>query len=262
MIQSTSTSQQFTPFPLSPHDAKPFSVDALFHRAWDRFRSRFVKVLLTQLLGFGLIVLASVGICLILGLFVLIGVLFHNPLLYLILVPLGLAALLFYIYLLLWTNLSYVRILIREDQIAGVWQNMVETKPWIFPYLVFSLLISLFSFGFGYLLFIPSLIWLFWGTFAVFTFLDDRSDGLQPLWRSRQLMKGYFWPVVGRLLLYSIGAYGLILIFSLNRYTSVISFVLSLVVVQPLQIAFTYQMYLELKKMNQIKDKVSSELRP
>ncbi len=259
MVESPSS---YTPLPLSPPDAKPFSVDALFHRAWERFTSRFVKAFLTQLLSFGLIMLATLGAFLIIGLLVLIAILIHNPVLYLILAPAGIVVFLFYIYMASWVSLSYIRILIRDDPQVGIWQNMTDIRPRVMAYFILTLLMVLFVLGFSYLLFIPAIVWSIWGVFTLFIFLEDGGRGLLPLWKSRQLVKGYFWAVVGRLLLFGIASWALVVIFSLNRYTSVISFVLSLVVIQPLQIAFNYQIYLVLKKINPIKDKPTGGMWP
>lgn len=81
--------------------------------------------------------------------------------------------------------------------------NQIKLKEGLSLYWVFFLAIFAFYGGF-FLLFIPGIIIGVWISLVLFTKLNDGASGLRALILSRDYVRGYFWPILGRLLLYGI----------------------------------------------------------
>ncbi|MSU54403.1 MAG: hypothetical protein EXS48_00995 [Candidatus Staskawiczbacteria bacterium] len=52
------------------------------------------------------------------------------------------------------------------------------------------------------LLIIPGIILYIWFSFALYVFVFEDAKGMQALYKSKDLVKGYWWPVFGRLFLF------------------------------------------------------------
>jgi len=73
-----------------------------------------------------------------------------------------------------------------------------------FPYLLLSIVVGLFILSGFVLLIIPGFIFAVWMAFYRTVFILEGKRGLDALKRSRELVQGYFWPLVGRLAAYFI----------------------------------------------------------
>lgn len=124
------------------------------------------------------------------------------------------------------------------------------------PYFGVSLLVGLIVFGGMLLLIIPGLMFAVWYLLYTVVFIAEDLRGTSVLKRSKELVKGYFWPVTGRFLLFFVGASIIDNILTrISEQDGAISFL-----VMPVQLAFSfiisvvgivfiYQIYSELKQI-------------
>lgn len=231
------------------------NIDSLFHRAWTRYTSRLGKVLLTGFLTMGFIIVA-------IALFFILGAMgagiiawVKHPLLFLIGLPFLTALAVALMYLFSWSGLAYMRIVTIDDAKLGVWQNFMDTRTYVWRYLWFGLLSGLFIYGlwYTYILIFPLIVWAVWSVFAPFVFLYEGGGGLQPLWRSREIVKGHFWQVVGRFFLIGILSVAIMMGFSLTRQLKPLAFFVQILFLQPFGLSFNYEMYKALKDKKRTK---------
>ncbi len=241
--------ENFTPLhPLPPMQQEDLSFDlpSLFSRAFHRYFTHFVKYFLTGLLGLGIIlaVLGSgfVGFLL----FGIISSLFRHPLFFILF---GIVAIVFYLayfYALHWLSLAGLLMMTRADPNIPVWQNFKDTRKFVLPFCGFYFLLIFFFMGLTVYFYVLLLPWLVWGIFANFTFLFEVRGGLKPLWRSKELVKGDFWGIVGRLLIFLliVVVFSIILFVKLNIvFAMLVFYIFLLFVFMPLSVAYLYEMY-------------------
>ena len=133
-----------------------------------------------------------------------------------------------------------------------------ETKNLFWPYLGVSLLAGILVLLWALLLIIPGLVFAVFYALADYVFFSENKRGMAAIKRSKFLVKGYFWPVFGRLLLLVLifGFFMSIIswpmdnsenesfIFLWNIIVQVISFLIT-----PIIIIFTYHIYNDLVKI-------------
>ncbi|MDD4931618.1 MAG: hypothetical protein PHG66_05765 [Candidatus Colwellbacteria bacterium] len=103
---------------------------------------------------------------------------------------------------------------------------------------------------------IPGLILSVTLGFATFVFMDEGKKGFSSLARSKEYVKGYFWPVVGKFCLYVLVIIGTLIVTSLlmgvlslisetvgNLFQSAVN----IFIVTPLSICFAWRLYKDLK---------------
>lgn len=76
-----------------------------------------------------------------------------------------------------------------------------ETKSLFWPYLGLSLLTGLLISLWALLLLIPGIIFAVFYSLVDYVFFSENKRGMEAIKRSKFLVKGYFWPVFGRVLL-------------------------------------------------------------
>lgn len=105
-------------------------------------------------------------------------------------------------------------------------------------------------------LIIPGLILSIFLSFAMFAFMDEGYKGSAALIRSKEYVKGYFWPIVGKLALYilvvlgaAIGAGIITGILSLifKELGNFVQALFNAIVITPIGICFSWRLYKDLK---------------
>ncbi len=95
----------------------------------------------------------------------------------------------------------------------------------------------------GFILFIiPGIIFSVWFCLSQYAFVFEDKKGSGALGRSRQLIKGYWWPVLGRLLILMVIA---VLISSISK----IGFLINSLFTVPFGIVYLYVIYEDLKQI-------------
>lgn len=136
-----------------------------------------------------------------------------------------------------------------------------ETNKLFWPYIGLSLLTAVLVLLWMLLLIIPGIIFSVFYSCAVYAFFFEDKRGMAAIKRSRQLVKGYFWQVFGRIMFLSLIAIIFMFIISLpvaslpkesigamfwNIVTQIISFL-----VGPIALYFSYYIYKDLVKIKQ-----------
>jgi len=76
-----------------------------------------------------------------------------------------------------------------------------ETRSLFWPYLGLVLLTALLVLLWSCLFIIPGIIFSIFYSFAAYAFFFEDKRGGKAIKRSQELVKGYFWPIIGRFLL-------------------------------------------------------------
>lgn len=149
---------------------------------------------------------------------------------------------------------TLLKAIIKADRTKKVapreWKNFwKEAYVQIKPIILLNILIVLILIGGYLLLFIPGLIFGVWYGFSVIFLLAENKKGKAALRASRELVRGYFWPIVWRLFVM------IALIWLVSFAVSLIPFLgsvagmaLSLFVL-PFMNIYTYLLYKDLKKL-------------
>jgi len=221
-------------------------------KAWWANLNQFIAIYLRGLVYVLIPVVLSLA-------FMLIGTLFPSSIaLRGVAVFFMLAALLCAIYFL---TRSYIGIvLFMKNGYNGESKKIYEeTKPYFWPYLGLTILSTILIILWTLLLIIPGIIFSVLYSLAVYTFIFENKKGMDALKRSKELVKGYFWPVFGRTLLVGLvtslfmmllsipGSFfdeGTIMFSAWNIITQIIAFLIS-----PIAIIFTYDMYKDLVRI-------------
>ena len=134
-------------------------------------------------------------------------------------------------------------------------QAFSEGKTYAWRYFILGLLAGIFVLLWSLLFIIPGIVASIYYTFAFWVLFCEGLRGRAAITRSKQLVKGYWWPVFGRLMLVSLIVWiilGIPYIFmrteeaaeSWNQITNLISLIIS-----PFFLAYSYYMYKNLVKI-------------
>lgn len=182
-----------TPPPASGNGLR--DIGALFNDAWQIFARRWATlvILLILILPLGLVTVGSGGLF---GLLISIPFSdFRGPLVFLGM-GLGLVAM---VVGSIWIFASFMAAVIHEN--LGVKAALNEGQKWLLGMLWLGLLVGLIIGGGFILFFVPGIIFSVWFFFSSFALIEGGQRGMSALARSRELVRSYFWPVLGRIVL-------------------------------------------------------------
>ncbi len=242
----------FYTHPMSTSESS-WQIENLLKAAFVRTKERFLSYFLALLLSIAIGIVSFLVVILIGALLFFIYSTAKSALLGVVLLLAGIALFIVVIvYVSAWTGLVLVDILIQEKKI-GVIETFKKLRKEVWGWFLFTSLSSLFFIGlipFGLmtvgLLFI---LWIFWGSFSILIYLQDKRNGLENLWVSRAMINQKFWPIAGRLLLLNAIFWFMGYLFNNVNDGSFrwVSFVFSLVTA-PLATSFLYEIYVHLEK--------------
>ncbi len=128
-----------------------------------------------------------------------------------------------------------------------------------FSYIWVSILMTLIVIG-GYVMgIIPGIVFSVWFVFGTFTLLLEEKRGMEAILRSKEYVRGYWWPVFGRMLLMMLAAFAIALIIGIpagsfsgkpDEEVNVIGALASAVMqilLTPFIVAFLYTLYEHLR---------------
>ncbi|XOA43073.1 MAG: hypothetical protein ACKKMO_01195 [Candidatus Nealsonbacteria bacterium] len=128
-----------------------------------------------------------------------------------------------------------------KDAIKNGW-----SKYW--PFFLVSLLTGL-AIGLGFLLFIiPGIIFAIWFVFSYYTVICEDKRGFKALSRSRQLVKGYWWPTAKRVYTIMIITIPLSMGAQFIPYLGQFAFMILFI---PFSIIYNYLIYQNLKEIKE-----------
>lgn len=110
--------------------------------------------------------------------------------------------------------ISYIAIIYALKDGVGIVGAYKRAAPGLFPYLWVSALTAVITIG-GYILaIVPGLIFSIWFMFAIFILLIEDKRGFEAIMLSKEYVRGYFWPIAGRLVVFVIVALVFLMPFS------------------------------------------------
>ena len=178
--------------------------------------------------------------------FILIGLLFlltgKNVYWLLISIVLFLSYIIIQAIIFLWVKVSMMYVI--DERISETKLKYFLTKGWLVlsSYIWLSFLVGIVMFA-GFVLFIiPGIIFTIWFSFSRFILIFEDKKGKLAMARSKELVKGYWWPVFGRFLLIGLFA-GIVSAIPLLGKMIVFFFVV------PYSMIYAYLIYEDLKRI-------------
>ena len=171
-------------------------------------------------------------------------------------------AILFYITLYLitvitsfWSHISLLYAIKERESKIGIKESFKRGWHKVFPFIWISILTGFIGMGGFLLLVIPGIIFLVWFIFSNFVLISEDLKGMDALFRSKQLVNGYWWKVFWRLLVIWLIVFiistgiTLPLKFFVNKTISDIAEGIFSLFLTPFFITYTFLIYENLRKL-------------
>lgn len=166
----------------------------------------------------------------------------------------------FYIAIVYSIRSKVASILLLKNNFTSAKENFNEAKPYFVKFLGVSVLLVVLVIAWGFALIIPALIFAIYYGFAQYVLVVEDKRPFSAIERSYDLVRGYFWPVFGRLAL--IGFIGLVIYWFISlpldnmvegepAYMGY-SFFVNIVwaIISPYFLVYVYKVYQSLKEIN------------
>ena len=219
---------------------KLISVPDLFKKSFELYKPRIWTMLLLGLVGW----IVSIAIIALFGLAGFATLLGGRgiPTFNLITILLFLIGLLLLIIVNVWVQVALIYSIKDEHVKAKVKDLLMTVRDKMASYYWIIFLRGLVVLAGCILLIIPGIIFSIWFCLSQYVFVFEGVRGRKALGRSRELVRGYWWPVLGRLLLLGIVA---VLVSSISR----LGFLINSLFTVPFGIAYIYIIYEDLKRL-------------
>ena len=215
--------------------AKVISIRDLFRESWNLYRERVGPLTKIILLPVAFLVAGDL-----LGLFA----------------PSGLASLPAFIGTII-SLLSYLALIfaLRGSVQFGEAYRMAWKKIWSYGWL--TVLSGFVTLGGFFMLVIPGIVFSTWFMFAIYIFAIEGDKGVNALLKSREYVRGYWWPVFGRQIVFVLAVLVVVLVLGSigsaltggdEAGSNLVGDLLALVIA-PLAIAYFYVLYGSLKSL-------------
>ncbi|MFA4999344.1 MAG: hypothetical protein WC519_01285 [Parcubacteria group bacterium] len=126
-----------------------------------------------------------------------------------------------------------------KESFKFIWKNL-KSYLWI---IILIALVVLPGFIAGI---IPGIIISVFLMFSSLIFMDDGTKGMSALIKSKNYIKGFFWPIVGRLTLFSLVVMGGTIVITILGQP-ILQFLLEFFVIMPVSFCFLWRLYKDLK---------------
>ena len=166
----------------------------------------------------------------------------------LILILLMVVAFVVMVFISLWISVSLLIAIKEREREVAIKELFSMARHRIASYFWISLLEMLIIFG-GFLLFIiPGIIMSIWFSLSLIVFVSEDLKGTKALARSKQLVKGHWWSVFWKFIVFNV------IIMAISITVGLIPFIggfVSMLLV-PFSIIFSFLIYENLKKINPV----------
>jgi hypothetical protein len=150
-------------------------------------------------------------------------------------------------------------IFLKKNFQGSAKESFKEARPFIWLFIWLSVLTSILVILWSLLLIIPGIIFSIYYSLAVYVFFFEGKKGMEAIKRSKALVKGYWWPVFGRTIGFSLIVWLFMILVSIpnmiavenswfwhlwNVVVQVISYLIG-----PIAIIFSYKIYRDLVNM-------------
>ena len=150
-------------------------------------------------------------------------------------------------------------LLVKKNYQGEAKEIFKETSELAWPYIVLSVLTAILIILWLLLLIIPGIIFSVYYSFAVYAFFFEDKRGMDAIKRSKELVKGYWWAVFGRVIFFALIIWVFSLIISipllLSQENSIFYSLWDVLVqiinalIGPITLLFSYQIYKDLVKI-------------
>ncbi len=240
--------------------AKLPGISALFSQAWSAYTARFKTSILLQLsmfgIGFAAVIVGALAFFAGNAVSKTVGII--------ILIIVGLVLFILVIYFSIWLQTAQIALFTMNTEEIGFKNAINKAKPLMRNFFWTSLVTGLVIMGGFLLLIIPGIILSVLLTFGVYIAVAEGRKIMDSITASREYVRGYWWPVFGRIILmiicYVIAYFivaiiaGIISAFTFSWVGGIVNDIFS-IIIAPLLIAVPYTIYTHLKN---IKGQVAS----
>lgn len=156
------------------------------------------------------------------------------------------------LYLLFWTGLASLMALVGEKE-KDIFGYFIKAKSMLKNYILMTIKSTLLVLGLLpfailtiFVLFIP---WMIWPIFSNYIFLENPQGNLNPIWKSKKMLEGRFWKVVGLTILPGIVIFvaGIFWGMNVKGWMSYLWTPITQLLYTPLYILYVHEIYLSLK---------------
>ena len=215
-------------------------ISKLFENAYSIYKEKFW--LFTKLAAFNLAPLAVMAFC---GGFFAAVIFVQKSSFNLALLLFGvlvlLVGILISIIVGIWVYAATFFALKEPDSKVSIKKVFLSTKPYLWSFFWVSFLSGIAT-AVGFILFIiPGIIFGVWFSLSLYVFIFEDIKGTSALKKSKEMVKGYWWPVFGRIIIIGVISW---LVSSIEFFGPIIN----LLFVVPFSIVFEYLIYQDLKR--------------
>ncbi len=214
---------------------KLLSINDLFKKSFSFYKERLYLIMTLSLIPFANFVVISL-------LTELIDVKMDSTSM---LVGLGIIFFLFIIFSVvvnLWVQMTYFYLIKEKDVTKDAKSLLLFSWSNIASYSWVLFLVGLVTMA-GFILFIiPGILFVIWFSLSLYVFVFENMLGMKALYRSKELVKGYWWAVLGRLFIFG-------LIAGLINAIPVIGTIINIFFIMPLGVIYGYFIYENLKTL-------------
>ncbi len=114
--------------------------------------------------------------------------------------PLSVVLILIACFLMVWTGTAAIIVLRDRGDKLTIKEALTRSKDKIWPVIWVSIILGFIVCGASMLFLVPGLILAFYFLFAKLIVIVEDEPGMRALVKSREYLRGYFWPIVGRYL--------------------------------------------------------------
>lgn len=211
----------------------------MLSKSWHFLLSNFYKILVISSIP-GIATIISGGVL------AMVAILGLSSGQFLPLIPTFIILIVVVAYFQAWGSLAFIAFLRSPDSVSDSFKS---TRPLVFRSWWLMLLTTLITIGGLAALIIPGLVFYVWFSFALIILVDQHQGSFSALSICRNLLRGRFWPVFGRLLILLLVLAGVSLATTLLSLIPVIGILISLVIpmfTTPFAVIYIYFLYVDL----------------
>ena len=222
---------------------KLIPISDLFKKSFELYKPRMWAMFFLGLIAW----VGSAVIFALVGLLGIVSFIFvsENLKLGLLMALIFLVGLLLVIIINLWVQVALMFAVREENAKSSVKDLLMMTKGRLASYYWIAFLNAVIILA-GFIVFIiPGVILSIWFCFSQYAFVFEGTKGFAALSRSKELVKGYWWPVLGRILI-------LAAITILISFISKLGFLINSLFTMPFGIMYMYVIYEDLKRVKSL----------
>lgn len=152
-----------------------------------------------------------------------------------------------------------VFLLVKKNYEGGSLETFKEARKYVLSYIGLALMVSVFVLLWSLLLIIPGIIYSILYSLAIYVFFFEGKKGMAAIKRSKELVKGYWWAVFGRVcfLAFVMWIFGVVITVPLSfmpeksilwyMYYGLVQ--LANFLIGPISLLFSYQIYKDLVRI-------------